>query len=188
MQRNLWSMFVIFLCSWHLGCSTESQSGQTGESTGLQPSSSPTVDDQSDERAPDPLQAIKGEMAGKFKQFLTDRTVDFAERFQELIFQHNEEIEELERRANEMGQEGLQKWDDLRPLVEKQREVLKEKLQEIKEAAPSEWPRLKDEFLSVVTRLKSAIDHASAALELNPEASGNQTALPEKKETLKTQK
>ena len=147
----------------------------------MQPSSSPTVDDQSDERAPDPLQAIKGEMAGKFKQFLTDRTADFAERFQELIFQHNEEIEELERRANEMGQEGLQKWDDLRPLVEKQREVLKEKLQEIKEAAPSEWPRLKDEFLSVVTRLKSAIDHASAALELNPEASGNQTALPEKK-------
>ena len=87
-----------------------------------------------------------------------------------------------------MGQEGLQKWDDLRPLVEKQREVLKEKLREIKEAAPSEWPRLKDEFLSVVTRLKSAIDHASAALELNPEASGNQTASPEKKETLKTQK
>ncbi|MEC7430641.1 MAG: hypothetical protein VXY07_16405 [Planctomycetota bacterium] len=188
MQRNLWSIFVIFLCSWHLGCSTESQPTQTGEFTELPTTSSPTVGDQTDENKPDPLQAIKGEMAGKFKQFFTDRTADFAERFQELVFHHNEEIEELERRANEMGQEGLQKWDDLRPLVEQQREVLKEKLQEIKEAGPSEWPRLKDEFLSVVTGLKSAIDHAKNALEANAEALGNQTVMPEKTENPKTQK
>ena len=188
MQRNLWTIFVIFLCSWHLGCSTESQPTQTGEFTELPTTSSPTVGDQTDENKPDPLQAIKGEMAGKFKQFFTDRTADFAERFQELVFHHNEEIEELERRANEMGQEGLRKWDDFRPLFDQQREVLNEKLQEIKEAGPSEWPRLKDEFLSVVTRLKSAINHAKAALEPNAEASGNQTAMPDETEHPKTQK
>ena len=184
MQYNLSSMFIILtLGVLHLGCGTESQSPQTGESTDLPASTLPTVDDSPVENDSDPLKTLKGEMAGKLKQFLTDHTAGFAERFQELVLRHEDEIDELERRASEMGQTGYQKWIELRPSVERQHDVLMTKLQEIKEAAPGEWPRLKDEFLSALTQLKSAIDRAKAELEPSEKPSGNQKPLPENPET-----
>ena len=188
MHRKLSSMFIICtLGIWHLGCGTESQSPETGEATDLPASTLPIVDDPPVENGPDPLQAIKGEMAGKLKQFLTERTTDFAERFQVLVLRHDDEIDELERRAGEMGQAGYQKWIELRPTVERQHDVLMTKLQQIKEAGPSEWPRLKDEFLSALTQLKSAIDRAKAELEPSEKPSGNQVPLFEKSENPKTQ-
>jgi hypothetical protein len=155
MGRTQLSMGLLLSVSW-VACGCRPEAEPVAETT------PPPVAEEQNSTTED----LKSQLGSRLKQLWSENSDTLLSQVEEFLDQNDTEFAELEERANELGAEGLEQWEQLKPELFEKKKALMAKLQEIKEAGPSQWLRMKDDLDQAWKNFKSSMEQAKKALDI----------------------
>jgi hypothetical protein len=140
-----------------LGCQSQSETPEDrAPQTPVDQSNAPLV----------PNEDLQSQLGTRLKQLWAENSDTVMLQVEKYLELNDSDLDELEERAKELGEEGLRRWADYQPELEEKKKVLIAKVQELKDAGPAKWLEMKDGLDQAWSDFKGSMDRAKKALDI----------------------